>query len=64
MPFRGHLSVYTALQAPPLMKAKLFVIILAVMMMIGIAILRSRTAKKLLPIHPGAFEEMQKARRR
>jgi hypothetical protein len=32
------------------MKAKLFVIVLAVLMMIGIAILRSRTIKKTLPI--------------
>jgi hypothetical protein len=46
------------------MKAKLFVIVLAALMMIGIAIFRSRTIKKPLPIQPGAFEEMQKARRR
>jgi hypothetical protein len=46
------------------MKAKLFVIILVALMMIGIAILRSRTIKKPLPMQPGALEEIQKARRR
>ena len=44
------------------MKAKLFVIVLAALMLIGIAILRSRTIKKTLPISPGAFEELQKAK--
>jgi hypothetical protein len=46
------------------MKAKLFAIVLAALMMIGIAILRSRIVEKLQPIQPGAFEEMRKARRR
>ena len=44
------------------MKAKLFVIVLAALMMIGIGIVRSRTIKKTLPISPGAFEEVQRAK--
>ncbi len=44
------------------MKAKLFAIVLAVLMMIGIAILRQRIIKKPLPTQPGVFD--QKPRRR
>jgi len=44
------------------MKAKLFVIVLAALIVIGIAIVRSRIIKKPLPIQPGAFD--QKARGR
>jgi hypothetical protein len=46
------------------MKAKIFVTVLAVLLMIGIAILRSGAIKKPLPISPGAFEEVQKAKPR
>jgi hypothetical protein len=46
------------------MKSKLFVIALAALLLIGIAILRSRTVKKTLPISPGVFEEIQKAKPR
>lgn len=44
------------------MKAKVFVIVLAAPILIGIAILRSRAIKKTLPISPGAFEEVQRYR--
>jgi hypothetical protein len=46
------------------MKAKLFVIILAALLLIGIAILRSWTVKKILPITPGVFDEIQKDKSR
>jgi hypothetical protein len=46
------------------MKAKFFVVFLAALLMIGIAILRSRTIKKTLPISPGAFGEVQKTKPR
>ena len=46
------------------MKAKLFVTVIAILLMIGIAFLRSRAIKITLPISPGAFEEVQKVRPR
>jgi hypothetical protein len=51
-----------AVQVPPLMRAKLFVIVLAALIMIAIAILRSQIIKKPLPTQPGSFD--QKPRRR
>jgi hypothetical protein len=42
------------------MKAKLFVIVLAVLMLVGITIIRSWTVKKTLPISPSVFDEVQK----
>jgi len=45
------------------MKAKLFVIFVAALMMIGIAILRSRSVNKIMPISPGSFEEVERVKR-
>jgi hypothetical protein len=42
------------------MKAKLFVILRSVLMLVGIAIVRSWTVKKTLPISPSVFDEAQK----
>ena len=54
---------YTAIQVVPPMKVKLFVIVVAALLMIGIAIFRSRLIKKTLPISPGVFDEVEKAKR-
>jgi hypothetical protein len=48
------------LRVPPSIKAKLFVIVLAVNYAGGIPIIRSWTAKKTLPISPSVFDEVQK----
>ena len=45
---------------PSSMKAKLFVIVLAGLMLVGITIIRSWTVKKTLPISPSVFDEVQK----
>jgi hypothetical protein len=49
---------------PPSMKAKLFVIVLAALMLVGISIIRSWTVKKTLPISPSVFDEVQKDKTR
>jgi len=46
------------------MKAKLFVIVLAVLMLVGITIIRSWAVKKALPISPSVFDEVQKDKTR
>jgi hypothetical protein len=46
------------------MKAKLFVIVLAALMLIGIVIIRSWTVKNTLPISPSVFDEVQKDKTR
>ncbi len=46
------------------MKAKIFAIVIAALMLIGIALLRSRTIKRTFPISPGAFDETQKSKTR
>lgn len=49
---------------PPSMKAKFFVIVLVVLMLVGITIIRSWTVKKTLPISPSVFDEVQKDKTR
>jgi hypothetical protein len=44
------------------MKAKFFVIVVVLLMMIGIMLLRSRTPRKDMPISPGAFDETEKSK--
>jgi hypothetical protein len=44
---------------PSSMKAKIVVIVLAVLMLVGITIIRSWTVKKTLPISPSVFDEVQ-----
>jgi hypothetical protein len=46
------------------MKAKIFVIVVGVLMLIGIMLLRSRSIKEPLPISPGAFDETEKSKSR
>ena len=46
------------------MKAKIFVIVVALLMMIGIMLLRSRTIRKDMPISPGTFDETEKSKSR
>ena len=49
---------------PPSMKAKLCVIVLAVLMLVGITIIRSWTVKKTLPISPSVFDKVEKDKTR
>jgi len=46
------------------MKAKFFVIVVVLLMMIGIMLLRSRTPRRDMPISPGAFDETEKSKSR